>query len=169
MSELVATAARPPRPVLRPIPFALAAILLLGLGFVSLLGATAAQAREVWCASDPIIEINGKYQVAVVISVPGGQVANVREAVTTFHLPRNVKARVIYIDQTYFPQRARLVFDQPAWDGVSIMPVRIEVEVEARTNFDYNITVRDARGDTPASARSNDEVAFRAFAFLRDR
>ena len=129
-------------------PSRLAPLLVIGLIAVVGLwssGIDRAGASQSWCADDPIITVNGQ-AISVTVNVPASQVGRVQGAEIVFHVPVNVSAAVTYIGQTYFPETAIIVFDQPAWNGVSKMKVPVEVLVRASASFQIGVETLDASG-----------------------
>lgn len=127
-----------------------------------------AKAGLAWCASDPIISVNGQL-ISVVINVPVDQVENVEEAVVTFHVPWNVDAKVIFVDQSFFPEKARIVKDQPAWNGRSKLAIPVDVYVESEhRSFPIRVKVMDATG-TPAwyDGFSDRRLSFTTYGYVR--
>ncbi len=127
-----------------------------------------ASAGLAWCASDPIISVNGQL-ISVAINVPIDEVRNVGEANVTFHVPWNVDARVVFVDQSLFPERARIVKDQPAWNGRSTLRIPVEVEVESKDHrFPVRVKVLDATGQAAwYDGKSDTEISFTAMGFVR--
>ena len=127
-----------------------------------------ASAGLAWCESDPIISVNGQL-ISVAISVPVYNVDDVDEARVTFHVPSNVEARVVFVDQSLFPERARIVRDQPAWDGRSTLKIPVDVEVESKHHrFPIRLKVLDATGQTAwYDGMSDTEISFTAIGFVR--
>ena len=140
----------------------------LGLAFF-VLHAGSAGASVAWCDSDPIIMVNGQL-VSVVISVPIDQKDNVDKAVVVFHVPSNVDARIVFVDQSVFPEEAKIVRDLPRWDGHDNLKIEGEAQVRSRNHKDFpvRITVNDATG-TPAVSygEANDGLDFTAYGYVR--
>ncbi len=139
-----------------------------GLAFF-VLHAGSASASIAWCDSDPIIQVNGQL-VSAVISVPVGQKDNVESAVVIFHVPSNVSAKVIFVDQSAFPEQAKIVKDLPRWNGHDDLKIEGELQVTSRDggDFDVRLTVRDAR-ETPTVyyGQANDDLDFVAYGRVR--
>jgi hypothetical protein len=127
-----------------------------------------ASAGLAWCASDPIISVNGQL-ISVAINVPVDEVGNVDEAQVTFHVPSNVDARVVFVDQSFFPERARIVKDQAAWNGRSTLKIPVDVVVESEHHwFPIRVKVLDATGQAAwYDGMSDWKMSFTAIAFVR--
>ena len=149
----------------------------LGLAFF-VLHAGSANASVAWCDSDPIIMVNGQL-ISVVISVPVDQKDNVESAVVVFHVPSNVKAKVVFVDQSVFPEQAKIVNDLPRWNGRGDLLIQGELRVRSHgeshgrshgdnNDFSVRVTVRDAR-ETPVvyDGQANDDLDFIAYGNVR--
>jgi len=147
------------------------ALVMITLGSLFALRPHAAKAGLAWCASDPVISVNGKL-ISVTINIPAERVRDVEKAQVVFHVPVNVDARVVFVDQRWFPETARIVKDQPYWDGNRSLkvPVEVFVESEARYPFAIGIAVADqASAYTWYDAITDKTFTFDTYGFVAKR
>ncbi len=101
----------------------LAAILIFAVGLAAISWDTrAAEAGDVWCWDDPIIQI-GNDTVGINIGVRRADLRRVQGAEIVVYVPEGVPARVVHIETTYFVPTVRLVpVPQPvaAANGVNV-------------------------------------------------
>lgn len=139
-------------------------IALLAAAFIALFGrAGDARAGLAWCATDPIISVNGQ-EISVWINVPADRVADVEEAVIVFHVPRNADVDVVYVDQSLFPERVVIKKDLPYWKegwGPLVVWGSLSIEAEGRP-FRAAVEVIDAVGAEWYSGASYRDISFRA-------
>lgn len=153
----------------RPRTAASVALLLLAL-LAGLLAFSPGRARAglAWCASDPVVLVNGQL-ISVEVNVPADQVENVRLAAVTFHVPVNVSAKVVFVDQSLFPETARIVWDREPWKRGDKLRVDIELSVFSRdgTRFDIAALVKDAYGNDDWRTGDTDHVLWaKAYGFV---
>ncbi len=137
---------------------------LLAVAFVAFFARTGdAKAGLAWCASDPIISVNGQ-EISIWINVPAERVGAVEEAVIEIHVPRNVSADVVFVDQTFFPEKVVIKKDLPAWNkhsGPMLITGEIEVDAEGEP-FAVAVEVIDAAGSQWYDGSSNQDISFTA-------
>jgi len=147
----------------------------LGLGLIvaavallSLFARTGnASAGFAWCADDPIISVNGQ-DIQVWVNVPSEDLDQVKVARVEFHVPRNADARIVFVDENFFPEKATVKKDLPAWDGKGDLVVEVKIRIDTRgdgTAFPIGAEVIDAAGTTWYDGTSDEELAFTAVAF----
>lgn len=152
----------------------------LGLGLIvavvallALVGRTGdAKAGLAWCASDPIISVNGQ-DIQVWVNVPSEYLDQVRIAYVEFHVPRNADARLVTVDQTYFPERAVIKRDLPDWNGTDDLVVEVTIHIETHDGdlpaFPIGAEVIDAAGTAWYRGSSDRDLSFRAVAVLGEK
>ncbi len=143
-------------------------LLVAAVALLSLFGRTGnAKAGFAWCADDPIISINGQ-EIQVWVNVPSDNLDQVRAARIEFHVPRNADARIVLVDQTFFPEKVAIKKDLPAWDGTSNLEVKVTIQVDTRVDggpgFPIRAQVIDAMGATWHDGFSDQGLAFTAVA-----
>ncbi|MCC6381590.1 MAG: hypothetical protein IT304_03730 [Dehalococcoidia bacterium] len=130
-----------------------------------------ARAGLAWCAADPVISVNGQL-ISIEVNVPADQVKNVRLAAVTFHVPRNASAKIVFVDQSLFPQTATIVKDREAWEPGEKLRVYIEVSVYSRdgSRFDVAALVKDAYGEDEWRTGDTDHVLWaKAYGYVPQR
>lgn len=145
----------------------LLAVVLMGVVGLLSSGVERAGASQSWCADDPVIRVNGQL-ISVTVNVPTSQVGRVQGAEVVFHVPVNVSASVVYVGQTYFPETAVILFDQPAWDGVSKMKVPVDVLVRASGSFPIAVETLDATGTKNwTDGEANERLTVKTLGYVR--
>ncbi len=137
---------------------------LLAVAFVAFFARTGdAKAGLAWCASDPIISVNGQ-EISIWVNVPVERVGDVEEAVVEIHVPKNVDAKVVFVDQTFFPEKVVIKKDLPVWNKHSgPMLITGEVEVDAEgAPFSVAVEVVDAKGSQWYYGVSDEDISFTA-------
>ena len=147
-------------------------LIVAAIAFVSLFGHTGdAKAGLSWCASDPIIRVNGQ-DIQIWVNVPSENLDQVKLAQIEFHVPSNADARIVLVDQTFFPEKAVIKKDLPAWNGKDDLLVEVKIHIDTRGDdgpaFPIGAEVIDAVGTTWHDGSSAQDLAFTAVAISRD-
>lgn len=138
------------------------AMALVAAGLVAFFAHSAdAKAGLAWCATDPIISVNGQ-EISVWVNVPADRVDDIEEAVSEVHVPRNVDAHVVFVDQSLFPERVVIKKDLPYWKkgwGPLMVYGSLSIEAEGRP-FSAAAEVVDAVGARWYSGVSYRDISF---------
>lgn len=121
-----------------------------------------AKAGLAWCASDPIISVNGQ-QVSIWINVPLDKTEDVKEAVIEVHVPKNVDAKVVFVDQSLFPEKVVIKKDLAWWKAGTPLIVKGELYVDDDGRaFPVGAEVVDATGSHWIGGYSDQDIPFLA-------
>ena len=163
-----ATATTAPSPRVRSIGLG---IIVAAVALLSLFGRTGnASAGFAWCADDPIISVNGQ-NIQVWVNVPFDNLDQVKRARVEFHVPRNADARIVLVDETFFPEKATIKKDLPAWNGKDNLVVEVTIRIDTvgdGPDFAIGAQVIDAEGTTWYDGSSDQELDFTAVAISLD-
>ncbi len=131
-----------------------------------------AKAGLAWCASDPIISVNGQ-DIQIWVNVPSENLAEVRVASVEIHVPRNADARLVLVDQTYFPERVVIKRDLPDWNGKDDLVVEVTIRIDTHRSdlpaFRIGAEVIDAAGTAWYDGSSDQDLSFTAVAVLGEK
>jgi hypothetical protein len=147
-------------------------LIVVAIALVSLFGrAGDANAGFAWCASDPIVRVNGQ-DIQVWVNVPVDKLDLVNVVYVEFHVPSNADARIVLVDQTFFPEKAVIKKDLPVWNGRDDLVVEVKIQVDTRGDrgpgFRIGAEVIDAEGTTWYDGSSDQGLVFTAVAISRD-
>jgi hypothetical protein len=104
-----------------------------------------ADALDVWCWDDPVLEIAGQ-RVSVNIGVRQSDLSKVVGAAIVVTVPEGVNARVVSTDDHQFPSWVQIVHEGRGNNGN--IPVTVVNTLVARGSFDYQVNATTDHGRT---------------------
>ena len=119
-----------------------ATLALLMLGSVAL-APRPAHASADWCWDDPVISIDGRV-VHIQEGVYGDAKlvdANVKVAHVYVYVPDGVDTRVLHVTKEYFKERVHIIESDAPWRRGQPIPIRVDVEFEARADLPATLRV----------------------------